>query len=222
MNLDFNLEADTIETLDNSKNLYEILDIDQNANALTIKNAYIRQKQMYDRNALALYSLSDDKANNQVLSELEEAYNTLSCEFAREDYDKKLNKPSKSVKVKAKHIPSKEKNAPKTKKTTSYSTEEKTSQYDLLGGKYGFGSGEQLKSFRAWLGIELQEVQQVTKISHTTLESIENEAFQLLPDIVYVRGFLRTCLRYYGLPKREEFEKLFMERFKNWKQTSNQ
>ena len=36
----------------------------------------------------------------------------------------------------------------------------------------------------------------------------------MLPDIVYVKGFVRTCLRYYKIPNKEEFEKLFMERYK--------
>ncbi len=217
MNLDFELQVGNIENLDTNKNFYELLEVDQKATSLTIKNAFIKQKQMYNRNALALYSLSDKPSNDQVLSQLEEAYNTLSCEFAREDYDRELNGFSKNA-----HTSTKTKLTVSKVKSESYSVIDRESQYDLYGDQFGFGSGEQLKSFRAWLGIELQEVQQVTKISYTTLESIENESFQLLPDIVYVRGFLRTCLRYYGLPKREEFEKLFMERLKNWKQTSNQ
>ena len=85
-------------------------------------------------------------------------------------------------------------------------------QFDTLGREFGPGSGKQLRSFRKWLdllGIELEEVQQVTKISPQILRSIENESFQLLPDIVYVKGFVRTCLRYYKIPNKEEFEKLF-------------
>lgn len=222
MNLDFDLEVGAIDKLDNSKNLYELLDVDKRANTLTIKAAYLKQKQMYAKNALALYSLCDDQANDQVLSELEKAYSVLSCDFAREDYDRELDGSTKIVRVETKKISTRKQTPECRTKSISYSGQDKGRQYDRIGQECGFGTGEQLKSFRAWLGIELQEVQHVTKISYTTLESIENESFQLLPDIVYVKGFLRTCLRYYGLPKSEEFEKLFMERLKNWKQTSNQ
>ena len=56
MNLDVSLNAIPLDQIKIDKNLYEILGIDQNANHLTIKDAYIRQKQTFERNSLALYS----------------------------------------------------------------------------------------------------------------------------------------------------------------------
>ena len=217
MNWDVSLNAEPLDQIKIDKNLYEILGVDQNANHLTIKDAYLRQKQTFERNSLALYSISNPQTDSKLLEEIDHAYEVLSCSFAKENYDKELSGGASIMS----HISSHS-----VKKTNFRSTEglskDAAMQFDTLGREFGPGSGKQLRSFRKWLGIELEEVQQVTKISPQILRSIENESFQLLPDIVYVKGFVRTCLRYYKIPNKEEFEKLFTERYKNWKQTSNQ
>ena len=221
MNLDFSLEIDSLDKVENHKTLYEILDIPRSATTYEVKQAYIKQTQIHNRNSLALYSLTDEAANNKSVETIEHAFSILSCDFSRERYDKELRGETLCTTVPNKTTTSSVTSILPEKRVVR-SQDELMSYFDALSDEHGLGTGSQLKSFREWLGLDIQEVQQVTKISYTNLTSIENESFQLLPDIVYVRGFLRNCLRYYGLPETGEFEKSFMERFTKWKQTSNQ
>ena len=132
---------------------------------------------------------------------------------------------TKSFKVPSKmsHISSHsvKKTRPKRPKTTSLS-KKKQGNLTYLVEKYDFGSGKQLNLLESGLGIELQEVQQVTKISHTTLESIENEVLSIAARYSIRKGLCQNLPKILQNSKKEEFEKLFMERYKNWKQTSNQ
>ena len=198
MTSDFNLNIETIDQLDKKTSHYELLGVEKSANSFEIKRAFIKQKQMHDRNSLALYSLTDDEMNKKALDRLMQAYNVLSCDLSRENYDREL-----AGKPRAKHVEHKfvRKDLSSSEaKNEKFSQLEKIEHFDGLAKLHGLGSGQQMKSFRKWLGIEIQELQHVTKISHANLQSIENESFQLLPDVVYVKGFLRCCFKYYGLP----------------------
>ena len=216
MNLDFDLKADLLEFESHQQNFYELLGVDKDANALAIKEGYLKQKQIYDKNALALYSLSSDSDRECALNDIESAYATLKCDYLKQEYDRKTFKQdvesTKELTHEASQSDVKNRYLPNT---------EKEYYFDTLASKHTYGTGMQIKSFREWLGIELQEVQRVTRISPVVLEAIENESFHLLPNIVYVKSFLRSLLRYYGLQNSGKYEKIFMERLKNWKLTSN-
>jgi cytoskeleton protein RodZ len=62
-----------------------------------------------------------------------------------------------------------------------------------------FEIGNTLREARLRRRIDLVEAEQDTKIRSKYLGALESEEFDLLPGVVYTRGFLRTYARYLGL-----------------------
>ncbi|MCO5143672.1 MAG: helix-turn-helix domain-containing protein [Oligoflexia bacterium] len=69
------------------QSLYEILDVSFNASPDTIRHAYIKAKNAYNRDSLAAYSLYSAEESKDILSEIEEAYTILSDVDSRKKYD---------------------------------------------------------------------------------------------------------------------------------------
>jgi cytoskeletal protein RodZ len=59
--------------------------------------------------------------------------------------------------------------------------------------------GPILKKARTDQGLTLSDVEQATKIRKRYLEGLEREDYGMLPDAVYVQGFLKTYASYLGL-----------------------
>ncbi|MBI3593322.1 MAG: helix-turn-helix domain-containing protein [Nitrospirae bacterium] len=72
--------------------------------------------------------------------------------------------------------------------------------------------GNYLKKIREQLGFTLQDISSKTKISLAYLEYLENEEFSLLPNEVFIKGFLRSYAKVLGLSEME-----MLERFQQWK-----
>ncbi len=53
-------------------------------------------------------------------------------------------------------------------------------------------SGTDLKNLRESVGIDLQEVFEVTRVNIPTLKSIEENEFDKLPPIIYLKNFLKS------------------------------
>lgn len=61
------------------------------------------------------------------------------------------------------------------------------------------GIGAILKRVRMERGINLEEIEEVTKIRIKYLKAIEDEQFDLLPGAVYAKGFVNTYIRYLNI-----------------------
>ncbi|KAF1084600.1 cytoskeletal protein RodZ [Sporotomaculum syntrophicum] len=59
--------------------------------------------------------------------------------------------------------------------------------------------GEELRQARQQMGASLKDVENETKIRTKYINAMENDAFDVLPEKVYVKGFLRTYARFLGL-----------------------
>ncbi|HET9927838.1 MAG TPA: RodZ domain-containing protein, partial [Rubrobacter sp.] len=59
--------------------------------------------------------------------------------------------------------------------------------------------GRLLEHKRKERGLSLEEVEQATKIRKRYLTGLEREDYEVLPDAVYARGFLKTYANYLGL-----------------------
>lgn len=60
-------------------------------------------------------------------------------------------------------------------------------------------TGELLEQTRQQRGLSLRDVENATKIRTRYLEGLEQENYSLLPDQVYVQGFLKTYANFLGL-----------------------
>jgi len=70
---------------------------------------------------------------------------------------------------------------------------------DSGAGREGRRLGELLERRRLEKGLSLREVEEATKIRTRYLQGLEREDYTVLPDAVYVRGFLKTYADFLGL-----------------------
>jgi transcriptional regulator with XRE-family HTH domain len=62
-----------------------------------------------------------------------------------------------------------------------------------------FEIGSSLRQARERRGVELSDVERVTRIRSRYLNALEEERFELIPGLVYAKGFLRTYADYLDL-----------------------
>ncbi len=70
------------------KNYYEVLEIPVSASPQEIEKSYVRARNAYSGDSVALYSLMTAQECNQVLEQIEEAYAVLGFPEKRREYDR--------------------------------------------------------------------------------------------------------------------------------------
>ncbi len=80
--------------------------------------------------------------------------------------------------------------------------------------------GKGLVQLREIVGIDQAEIQERTKISIEYIKAMENNDFQKLPSLVYVRGFLKIYLQYLGLPDASTLIEAYTEKYNHWRETT--
>lgn len=183
-------------------NNYEILDIPINASEFEIRQAYKEALSIYDNDSLATYSLFTDEERSDVLKKIEEAFCTLINEKTRTDYDKML---VKSGKVEASSLKKKDRREPiplfrtrtsidessflkKVKRKVEEKEVKEISNQILLKDVIW---GKDLKKLRESIGIELEEIFEVARISISILRAIEENQTESLPSKIYLKNFLK-------------------------------
>jgi flagellar biosynthesis protein FlhG len=184
---------------------YEILEVGPTATDKEIQRAYEHAKETFHADSLAIYSLFSEGEVEEIQEAIEEAYRVLTNEALRRNYDlshfrtvgaQEPEKPSETQET------SQDKRAALSFTGISFSEEEGTYR------------GWTLKQVRERTGVELQDISKETKISIKILEWIEEEAFEKLPALVYLKGFLRGYAQSLGLnPQKvvEEYIRLMDE-----------
>jgi len=176
---------------------YEILEVSPTATTKEIQRAYEHAKETFHADSMAVYSLFSEKEVKEIEEAVEEAYRVLIDESSRKSYDQThsrtmgeqpLEKPYEA------HVGSREKKAPLSFTDLSFNAE--VEHY----------RGRELKQVREKIGLELQTVSKETKISLKILESLEEENFEKLPPLVYLKGFLRSYAQCLGLDPQKVIE----------------
>ena len=183
-------------------NYYEILKIPVNSPSFEIKRAYKDALAIYDENSLATYNLFSNDERGKMLEVIEEAFLTLIDERKRAAYDRML---TDSGQVDAAIIARKNQKEPTSflhthtvvekeslaKRVRKKSREEEVKKLineilakDLI-------AGNDLKKLRKTIGVEISEINAVTKISVSILKSIEENQFENLPPKLYLLNFLK-------------------------------
>src|SRR5690348_8453276 len=70
------------------KNYYEVLEVDPGAGPDQIETAYVRARNAYAGESVALYSLMTKDECDAILSQIEEAYSVIGFPEKRREYDR--------------------------------------------------------------------------------------------------------------------------------------
>ena len=78
--------------------------------------------------------------------------------------------------------------------------------------------GAFLKKLRESQDVSLHELQERTKVSLQYIIAMENNDFQTLPSVVYVKGFLKILLQYMGVKKEvSQIVNKYLECIQHWR-----
>ncbi len=201
------------------KNYYEVLEIPTNASDAEIQKAYMRAKNAYGQESLALYSLVSEDECSKQLSKIEEAHHVLSDPTRRVKYDQskgirsadviqmELNRmdrgfddteirQSQSDSAQEKVIKPLQTAATRTNISKIVATKRFNLEYEIdplfeeeIAQATEF-SGEFLRKIREYKKVDPNRMADMTKVSRTYLLNIEDENLSNLPALVYVRGFI--------------------------------
>ena len=181
---------------------YEILEIPVEASSYEIREAYKEALSIYNEDSLTTYSLFADDERDKILEKVEEAFLTLIDEVKRADYDRTLvdsGKLDEEILLgkregkTAELIPS---NKVTYSNAVSNVVKKKIEEKDVedMARKILSEervSGKDLKRLRETIGIRQEEVFEITRITVSVLEAIENDHLESLPPLIYLKNFLR-------------------------------
>jgi flagellar biosynthesis protein FlhG len=176
---------------------YEILEVSPTAKDKEIQRAYEHAKETFDVDSLAVYSLFSEEEVIEIQSAIEEAYRVLMDEALRKSYDQS-------------HFQTLGGQRPEKPFETQEVFREKKTSLSFTGISFNpdeeLYRGKTLKQIREKIGVELSTISQETKISLKVLEWIEEEAFEYLPALVYLKGFLKGYAQSLGLDPQKVIE----------------
>jgi len=194
-------------------NYYEVLEIPINASTFEIRQAYKETLSVYGSDSPISYSFFTEKESKEILDRVEEAFSTLIDQEKRELYNKMLVREKKidpsSLTKKRQKVPtplfsSKTPGGVAISKTIKKRIKDK----DLKKTKEAILSkdmisGDDLKQLRKTVGIEIEDLFEVTRITVSILEAIENDNFGTLPSTVYLKNFLKAYAKLFEVdPKK--------------------
>ena len=169
----------------------DTLELSPGASLSEIRKAYLHLRLLYARDSIVTLPVKDEiseERKKEILDEIEEAYHGLHVLFEQG------------------HVATDYERGPRfeTKDLTQASRE------------VGNFSGQTLRVIRKKLNIELQDIALSTKIQIQYLENIENEKFDALPPLAYIRGFVVSYAEYLGLDSKKVAED-YMSRYHVWR-----
>jgi len=181
---------------------YEILEIPVQASSYEIREAYKEALSIYTENSLTTYSLFTDDERDKILEKVEEAFLTLIDEIKRVEYDRMLVDSGRLDEqiLRGKRQGKTTKLFPSNKVTYSNAVsnmvrkkiEEKDVEHiakKILSEERV--SGTDLKRLREAIGIRQEEVFEITRITVSVLDAIENDQLDNLPPLIYLKNFLK-------------------------------
>lgn len=200
-----------------SKNYYEILEVPTNATSEEIYQGYVRAKNAYGQDSLALYSLMTKEECDQIIDLIEEAYTIISDPEKRRQYDEARG--IQSVASSHKRIDSPEKDLDEASQAGGQKSEGRGAEMNMtkIVAKKRFAldfqpsaemeerieqatdfTGPFLREIREYKNVDINRMSDMTKVSKTYIRNIEEENIEGLPAPVYVRGFvyqIAKCLK---------------------------
>lgn len=187
------------------KNYYEVLEVEKNASPSQIEQAYLRARNAYSTDSVAMYSLMTRQECEDVLRQIEEAYSVLGFPQKRKEYDKvrgfnqngsisnenSANTKSHDVQYEEYGSNLHEAKVSKVTAQKKFGLEfEENSEMDRKIRECTEFTGPFLKEIREYKNVTVERMAEMTRISKTHIRGIESEDFSRLPAEVYVRGYV--------------------------------
>jgi flagellar biosynthesis protein FlhG len=183
--------------------LYAVLGVTRSANDEEIRRAYKRANEIYASGGLASASLLTEEELKTERARLDEAYDTLLDAIRRRAYDlSTFPEPESQPRA----------TIPPRPAVAAEQVMLKNELAREIGPDTEF-SGPLLRKVREASGIELAEICERSKIARAHLAAIEEEQFEALPAVVYVRGFLNELAKYLKLDPAQ-VQRTFLRRMR--------
>jgi len=212
------------------QNYYNLLDISPKASFGEVRSAYDQAMTIYSSDSISTYSLFTQKERELILSSLAEAYRILTDNQLRKEYNHFLIEAGelspqeigfsymedsniakgKLVEVSVESLIQKEKKIEKESLPPKKNLTLFESQHSV--------TGKDIKMIRTTKEISLEEIFQKTNIPRQTLKDIEEECFENLPALVYLKGFLKAYARILHLNQAEIVDG-YIKRYLEWMNT---
>jgi curved DNA-binding protein CbpA len=202
-----------------SKNYYEILEVPQDATSEEIHHGYVRAKNAYSQDSLALYSLMSKEECDNILEMIEEAYGIVSDPYKRKQYDQARgfnNEPKTRYQAgPVSGFPNENRPPSHTLNAEPQTTHENNMTKIVAKKRFSLDyivntemearieqctefTGAFLKEIREYKNVDIIRMADMTKVSKTYLMHIEDENSEALPAGAYTRGFVyqyAKCLK---------------------------
>ncbi len=195
---------------------YEILEVPINASTFEIRQAYKEALSIYGPDSTISYSFFVEEERKDILKRVEDAFATLMDEKNRTQYDQQLIAekridPSQLKKGKQKKPTPIFAGKMDGQATVSKVIKEKIRGDDIkeISGEIlaqEMISGNDLRRVRETVGIGISDIFEVTRITSSILEAIENDDIKALPSDVYLKNFLRAYAELFKLNAEKVIE----------------
>lgn len=206
---------------------YELLEVTPQAGPGEIYNAYQRARSTYSPSSPALYNMFTPEEAQELMALIEEAYQTLSHQARRREYDVKLGVPQPHPKsaavtekqsvrqaaalknandpwigpVKVSHK-SKE-DLPQGFARTKFSVYEIKPEFEAEIEQINEIEGQFLQRVRLYKGVTLDQMSEEIRVIKSTLVALEANDLDVLPVAVFTRGFVVQYARALGVNERK-------------------
>ena len=197
------------------KNYYDVLEIPTNASPQDIESAYVRARNAYSGDSVALYSLMTKDECDSVLGQIEEAYSVIGFPEKRREYDRLRGfnqsgfaqnysnpspvqgnafenaRPKDAVQYEdfGSNLIEAKVSKITAQKKFGLDYEENTEFDKQIADATNF-TGSFLKKIREYKNATIERMAEMTRISKTHITALENEDLAKLPADVYVRGYV--------------------------------
>lgn len=212
------------------QNYYQLLEISPKASFEEVRSAYNQAVSIYSIDSGATYSLFTQKEREQILSRFVDAYKTLTNSQLRREYDHSLVEKGELTAQEIDFSSLEDSDTTKDKlrevsvdsliqkvEETENETQAPGGNLDLLEDLTSI-TGKSIKMIRMAREISLEQIYRKTNIPKKTLEDIEEEHFEELPAIVYLKGFLRTYAKILNVNQGQMADG-YVRRYLEWKNT---
>ena len=193
---------------ENELDHYDVLEVEPDAAGDEIERSYRVLSAAYEGDSLATYSLFGAEEAEQLRDRIDQAYRVLSDPASRRSYD--------AARAQVGEMPEEDEYSdepvtlaplddglaqplaePRSREVPTFDRMDDGS--DAESDEETVWDGARLRRARLMRSVEVEDVAGATKINPAYLRFLEEDRFDDLPALVYVRGFVAAYARYLGL-----------------------